>query len=132
MMNLKRRRPCSPRSVGCSLCEVLDIPGTLSDNTDMLMSMSKVLMMALGGTGIKTFVSAVQSLASKSDAGRIRIASMCSGSGPGDIAVATFIKCLSRSEEHLPEIECVFLCENNPQKAKWLQDMALAHSSSVT
>lgn len=120
MWEAKRRR------LSHSPCAVTPIAGQLTDDTDMLKTMSKMMCMALSTADMDAFVIAVKGMRSRSSNGRIRFGSMCSGSGLGDLVLHSFMQCLSNVYPDLGDFECSFCCEINKEKAGWLKETMVA------
>lgn len=115
----KRRREASLS--GC-LPEAVNVAGTLDDAVDTMSLMAKLMTMAVKGTDAESVAMVLRVMAGP---GPVRIASLCSGSGIGDLAVPSLFESLDKVHGGFPPVECVFLCESEPRKAAWLANLNL-------
>ena len=98
---------------GQCCCPVAPLVGTLSDNVDVLATMAKLVCMALSEDAFALVNKALHQMRLASPDGVIRFASLCTGSGLGDLALheqlRAFERMRSRDSLEVPHMECSFL-----------------------
>lgn len=125
-MASKRARVASSSATGLP-CRVVPLNGRLTDDTDMLASMSKLVAMNTSESALQVFSTAIRGMRSRSLDGTIHFGTFCTGSGLGDLALHAIMDILCRSDPQLGNMACKFVCENCPKKAEWLMALNLAN-----
>ena len=123
----KRRRLLDRMPTDGSLDEQVPAPsssqstptGFLQDDTDVSWMLAKALAIALDSEDARAAASGAKKLGPTQS--KFRFASLCSGSGLGDVGLHRLIEAFNRvSGTQFPHGECSFLCENDPRKAAHL------------
>ena len=123
----KRRRLPDRMPTDGSLDEQVPAPsssqstptGFLQDDTDVSWMLAKALAIALDSEDARAAASGAKKLGPTQS--KFRFASLCSGSGLGDVGLHRLIEAFNRvSGTQFPHGECSFLCENDPRKAAHL------------
>lgn len=93
--------------------------GWLTDDTDVSRLIVKEFVLCLGDEDIEACCAGARSFGTQG--GKFRYASLCSGSGLGDVGLHTLFSSFGRvSRTRTPEGQCSFLCEIDKQKAQHL------------
>jgi len=100
--------------------------GRMTDDTDMLATMSKLAALNFSDKQLNTFAEAIVRMRSRTSDGVLRFGSLCSGSGLGDLALHSVLETLNRSNASIGDMHCSFVCEVDPKKAQWLINLGVA------
>ena len=120
---LKRKASSTPSPQDVRKRAAVECPFTLADKTDWMAAFAKRILVNMTEEELSWCVRACQ------DFGRIRVGSVCSGSGCGETAAAHLVARLARlsgvptEEAHDKFIDVVFMCESDDKKAAHLRSL---------
>ena len=123
-MSAKRARTACTRA--SEPCPTVPLHGRLQDETDMNATMAKLVAMNITDEELGLFARALGNMQQRSSDGVVRFGSLCSGSGLGDLVLHVAVSIFQRSYPELPDFKCSFMCELEPKKAHWLENLGIA------
>ena len=123
-MSAKRARTACARAF--EPCPTVPLHGRLQDETDMNATMAKLVAMNITDEELGLFARALGNMKQRSSDGVVCFGSLCSGSGLGDLVLHAALSIFQRSYPEPPDFKCSFLCELEPKKARWLENLGIA------